>query len=56
MAKVNAKSGKPVARLVPYSPKGEPRRPGRLRGRIRMKKNFDRRLPKAILASFEDRS
>jgi prevent-host-death family protein len=48
-----AKSGKPVARLVPYSPKGEPRRPGRMRGRIRMKKNFDRPLPKEILASFE---
>jgi len=48
-----AKSGKPVARLVPYSLKGERRRPGRMRGRIRMKKNFDRPLPKEILASFE---
>jgi prevent-host-death family protein len=48
-----AKSGKPVARLVAYSPKGEARRPGRLRGRIRMKKNFDQPLPKKILASFE---
>lgn len=48
-----AKSGKPVARLVPYSPEREPRRPGRLRGRIRMKKNFDRPLPKGILASFD---
>jgi prevent-host-death family protein len=48
-----AKAGKPVARLVAYSPKGAPRRPGRLRGRIRIKRNFDRPLPKAILASFE---
>jgi prevent-host-death family protein len=51
---VIAKSGKPVARLVPYAPKRAPRRPGRMRGRIRMKKNFDRPLPKDILALFED--
>ena len=35
-----AKSGKPVARLVPYTPKGAVRRPGVMRGKIRIKKNF----------------
>ena len=50
---VIAKAGKPVARLVAYAPKGAPRHPGRLRGRIRMKKNFDAPLSKAILAAFE---
>jgi prevent-host-death family protein len=53
---VIAKSGKPVARLVPYTSKREPRRPGYLRGKIRIKKNFDRRLPKYLLASFEGQS
>jgi prevent-host-death family protein len=51
---VIAKSGKPVARLVPYAPRGKPRRPGLLRGRIRLKKNFDAPLPKELLAAFED--
>ncbi len=48
-----AKAGKPLARLVAYAPKGAPRRPGRLRGRIRRKKNFDAPLSKTILAAFE---
>jgi prevent-host-death family protein len=29
-----AKSGKPIARLVPYAPKGAVRRPGAMRGKI----------------------
>ncbi|MGH8513661.1 MAG: type II toxin-antitoxin system Phd/YefM family antitoxin [Gammaproteobacteria bacterium] len=53
---VIAKSGKPVARLVPYIKKSEPRRPGYLRGKIRIKKSFDQSLPKELLASFEGRS
>jgi prevent-host-death family protein len=51
-----AKSGKPVARLVPYAPKRVARRPGAMRGKIRIKKNFDEPLPKEILASFEGKS
>jgi prevent-host-death family protein len=51
-----AKSGKPVARLVPYAPKGAVRRPGALRGKIRIKKNFDAPLPKKLLASFEGKA
>jgi prevent-host-death family protein len=51
-----AKAGKPIARLVPYVAKGAVRRPGAMRGKIRIKKNFDAPLPKEILASFEGRS
>lgn len=51
-----AKSGKPVARLVPYVPEGAVRRPGAMRGKIRIKKNFDAPLPKELLASFEGKS
>ncbi len=48
-----AKAGKAVARLVPYQPKGVVRRPGAMRGKIRIKKNFDAPLPKELLAAFE---
>jgi prevent-host-death family protein len=51
-----AKSGQPVARLVPYQPKGVVRRPGTMRGKIRIKKNFDEPLPKDLLASFAGKS
>ena len=51
-----AKSGKPVARLVPYAPKGAVRRPGTMRGKIRIKKHFDEPLPKELLDSFEGKS
>jgi prevent-host-death family protein len=51
-----AKSGKPVARLVSYTPKGTARRPGSLRGKIRIKKNFDAPLSKDLLAAFEGKS
>ena len=51
-----AKSGKPVARLIPYAPKRAVRRPGAMRGKIRIKNNFDEPLPKEILASFEGKS
>lgn len=50
------KAGKPIARLVPYVAKGKARRSGQLRGKIRIKKSFDRSLPKNILASFEGKS
>ena len=47
------KSGKPVAWLVPYATKGTVRRPGSMRGKIRIKKNFDAPLPKVLLNAFE---
>jgi prevent-host-death family protein len=51
-----AKAGKPVARLVPYLTKGAVRRPGTMRGKIRIKKNFDAPLPKELRDSFEGKS
>jgi prevent-host-death family protein len=47
---VIAKSGKPVARLVRLNT--EPRRPGRLKGRIHIAPDFDEPLPEEILAAF----
>ncbi len=51
-----AKAGKPVARLIPYAPKGTVRRPGTMRGKIRIKKSFDAPLPKELLDSFDGKS
>ena len=45
-----AKSGKPVAKLVRVAV--EPRRPGRLKGRICVGADFDEPLPEEILAAF----
>lgn len=47
---VIARSGKPVAKLVRL--KMEPRRPGRLKGRIHIADDFDEPLPEEILAGF----
>lgn len=48
-----AKSGKPVARLVPYVTTTEARKLGQLRGKIKIKKNFDSPLPSRLLDAFE---
>lgn len=53
---VIAKAGKPMARLVPYAAKREPRRPGALRGKIRVKKDFDAPLSDDLLNEFEGKS
>jgi prevent-host-death family protein len=45
-----AKSGRPVAKLVRVTM--EPRRPGRLKGRIRIGPDFDDPLPDEVLAAF----
>lgn len=48
-----AKSGKPVAKLVPISSK-KPKRPlGVLKGKIKIADDFDAPLPNDILNSFE---
>lgn len=47
---VIARNGVPVAKLVPIG--GEPRRPGRLKGRITVTPAFDEPLPAEILAAF----
>ena len=46
------KAGKPMAKLVPYLEKKEPRKPGRLKGKIWMSDDFNDDLPPDILASF----
>jgi len=40
-----SRSGRPVARLVAYYQPTPARKPGRMRGRIRVAKNFDDALP-----------
>ena len=51
-----ARAGRPVARLVPYRATGVVRRPGAMRGKIRIKKNFDEPLPKELLGLFAGKS
>jgi prevent-host-death family protein len=45
------KAGKPVAKLVPYERSVEPRRPGALKGKIKIAKDFDQ-LPDDIAEAF----
>jgi prevent-host-death family protein len=45
-----ARNGEPVALLSPLKPAG--RRPGRLKGRIRMAAAFDAPLPAGLLKAF----
>jgi prevent-host-death family protein len=50
---VIAKAGRPVARLVPLAPAVRRKRLGLLRGKIRIRADFDAPLPEDILAAFE---
>ena len=53
---VIGRSGKPVAKLVPYNRRGRARRPGAWKGRVRIAADFDE-LPADLLAAFQgDRS
>ncbi|MEA2561717.1 MAG: hypothetical protein QOH06_3221 [Acidobacteriota bacterium] len=45
-----AKSGRPVAKLVRLAV--EPRKPGRLKGRIHIGADFDEPLPDEVMAAF----
>lgn len=49
---VIAKAGKPVARLLPFEPRREPRQPDLLKGKIWIADNFDDPLPEEIMAAF----
>lgn len=42
---VIARGGRPAARLVPFRANPVKRKPGRMRGRIRMRRDFDAPLP-----------
>jgi prevent-host-death family protein len=48
-----AKSGKPLAKLVPYRPVRPPRQPGGWEGRVRIAEDFDAPLPSEVQAAFE---
>lgn len=48
-----AKSGKPVAKLVPIFPEKPKRRLGVLKGKIKIADDFDAPLPDDVLSSFE---
>ena len=47
-----AKAGRPVARLLPFEPRREPRQPGLLKGKIWIADDFDEPLPEEIVAAF----
>lgn len=49
-----ARAGKPIAKLVPL--KSRPRRPGGLKGKIRVRDDFDAPLPEAIATKFRGES
>jgi len=46
-----ARAGRPVARLVAFRPSAAVRKPGRMRGRIRVARNFDAPLPDDLFES-----
>lgn len=50
---VIARSGKPIARLVPASPTEGPREPGSAKGLVWMSDDFDEPLPPEIQRYFE---
>lgn len=49
---VIAKAGKPMAKLVPYRVRGQRRKPGAWRGRVRIAPDFDR-TPDDLLDAFD---
>jgi prevent-host-death family protein len=48
---VIGRAGKPIAKLVPWSPTQENRKPGALRGKIKIAADFDE-LPADIASAF----
>ncbi len=48
-----ARAGEPVARLVPFKGDRPVRRPGYLKGKVRIGKDFDAPLSDAVLKGFE---
>ena len=48
-----AKAGRPVARLVPVQEKKKERSPGTAKGKVVIRKDFDKPLPEALLREFE---
>lgn len=50
-----AKAGKPYLDLLPHRAARKPRRPGRLKGQLRVSPDFDE-TPQELIADFEGRS
>lgn len=50
-----ARAGKPIAKLVPLRTT-KTRRPGGLKGKLRIREDFDERLPDDVAASFREES
>jgi prevent-host-death family protein len=50
---VIAKAGKPTAMLVPIEARKPSRKPGSMRGKIRIAADFDAPLPADVQAAFE---
>jgi prevent-host-death family protein len=48
-----AKAGKPIARLLALEVRKSPRKPGLLKGHMRVAKDFDAPLPESLLRLFE---
>ena len=48
-----ARGGRPAARLVPFRQARVERKPGRMRGRIRLSRDFDAPLPADLFAGEE---
>jgi prevent-host-death family protein len=46
-----ARAGRPIARLIAYRSPAAVRKPGRMRGRIRIAPNFDEPLPDDLFES-----
>jgi len=50
---VIARSNRPVARLVPFRVEQRARRPGYLKGKVRVAADFDAPLPPDVVHAFE---
>ncbi|MHB2021020.1 MAG: type II toxin-antitoxin system Phd/YefM family antitoxin [Candidatus Xenobia bacterium] len=50
---VIARAGKPVARLVPFKAARPVRKPGSMKGRLKVPDDFNEALPADVLALFE---
>ncbi len=49
---VIAKAGKPMARLMAYAPHPTRRKPGGLKGQLRIREDFDAPLPRELAKAF----
>ncbi len=53
---VITRNGRPVAKLVAATPARKPRKLGVLKGRVRIRRDFDAPLPDEVLDAFEGRA